>query len=325
MARVFVSAPLPAGMAEKLSGVEHEVVVAPGGEGIYGETFASGAATFDALVTMLTDRVDAALLARSPNVRVVANVAVGIDNIDLDAARARGVVVTNTPGVLSEATADLAFGMLLAAARRIVEGDRMIRAGDFVGWAPTLLVGKQVHGASLGIIGMGRIGQAMARRARGFGMLVAYAQPRRLPEPMERALGATWVGLDELFAGSDFVSLHCPLTPETRGLVNRARLASMRKGSILVNTARGACVDEAALIAALERGPLAAAALDVFEDEPVVPPGLIALPNVVLTPHIASADAPTRRAMAEMAVDNVLAVLGGSEAPNRVAGTNRPS
>jgi glyoxylate reductase len=318
MARVFLSAPLPTGMVEKLAAAEHEVVVGAAGEGVYGEAFESGAATFDALVTMLTDRIDAALLARVPNVRVVANVAVGIDNVDLDAARARGIAVTNTPGVLTEATADLAFGMLLAASRRIVEGDRMIRAGDFVGWAPTLLVGKRVHGASLGIIGMGRIGQAMARRARGFGMLVAYTQTRRLPEPVERALGATWLGIDELFASSDFVSLHCPLTPETREIVSRARLASMRKGSILVNTARGACVDEAALVEALERGPLAAAALDVFEGEPVVPPGLIALPNVVLTPHIGSADAPTRRAMAEMAVANVLAVLGGSEAPNRV-------
>ena len=194
----------------------------------------------------------------------------------------------------------------------------MIRAGDFVGWAPTLLVGKRVSGASLGIVGMGRIGQAMARRARGFGMHVAYAQPRRLDEPIERGVGATWMGVDELFAASDFVSLHCPLTPETRGIVSRARLASMRKGSILVNTARGACVDEAALADALERGPLAAAGLDVFDDEPFVPPRLVAMPNVVLTPHIASADSPTRRAMATMAVDNVLAVLAGNAAPNVV-------
>jgi glyoxylate reductase len=318
VARIFVSAALAGDAVERLTNAQHEVVVAPAGEGIYGETFATGAATFDALVTLLTDRVDSALLALMPNVRVVANVAVGVDNVDLEAARARGVVVTNTPGVLTEATADFAFGMLLAAARRIVEGDRMIRAGDFVGWAPTLLVGKRVHGASLGIVGMGRIGQAMARRARGFGMHVGYSQRRRLDEPVERGLGATWMGLDELFAASDFVSLHCPLTPETRGLVSRARLASMRKGSILVNTARGGCVDEAALADVLERGPLAAAALDVFEDEPVVPPRLIALPNVVLTPHIGSADAPTRRAMAAMAVDNVLAVLGGTAPPNLV-------
>jgi lactate dehydrogenase-like 2-hydroxyacid dehydrogenase len=318
VARVFVSAPLAGDAVERLASAQHDVVVGAAGEGVYGEAFAGGAATFDALVTLLTDRVDQELLARTPALRVVANVAVGVDNVDVEAARARGVVVTNTPGVLTEATADFAFGLLLAAARRIVEGDRMIRAGDFVGWAPTLLVGKRVHGASLGIVGMGRIGQAVARRARGFGMHVAYAQRRRLDEPVERGLGATWMGIDELFAASDFVSLHCPLTAETRGLVNRAHLASMRKGSVLVNTARGGCVDEAALADALERGPLAAAAVDVFEDEPVVPPRLIALPNVVLTPHIASADGPTRRAMAAMAVDNVLAVLGGTEAPNRV-------
>jgi glyoxylate reductase len=319
VARVFVSAPLPGEGVETLAGAGHEVVVGASGEGVYGEAFANGAATFDALVTLLTDRVDAALFAKAPNVRVVANVAVGVDNVDLEAARARGVVVTNTPGVLTEATADFAFALLLAAARRVVEGDRMVRAGDFVGWAPTLLVGKRVHGTSLGIVGMGRIGQAMARRARGFGMHVGYAQRRRLDESVERALGATWVGLDELFATSDFVSLHCPLTPETRGLVSGARLATMRKGSVLVNTARGGCVDEAALAHALERGPLAAAALDVFEDEPVVPPALLALPNVVLTPHIASADAPTRRAMASMAVTSVIAVLAGREVSNRVA------
>jgi glyoxylate reductase len=318
MPRIFVSAPLPGDDVARLA-EPFEVVVGATGEGVYGEAFASGAATFDALLTLLTDRVDAGLLARAPNVRVVANVAVGVDNIDLDACRARGVVVTNTPGVLTEATADLAFGLLLAAARRIVEGDRMIRSGSFVGWAPTLLVGKRLHGASLGIVGMGRIGQAVARRARGFGMPVAYAQPRRLAPEIERALGATWLGLDELFASSELVSLHCPLTPETRGLVTAARLGSMRRGSVLVNTARGACVDEGALADALERGPLAAAGLDVFEHEPLVHPRLHALPNVVLTPHIGSADGVTRRAMTAMAVENALAVLAGREAPNRVA------
>jgi glyoxylate reductase len=318
VARVFVSAPLPGDVLERLTAAGHEVVVGAAGEGVHGEAFAAGAATFDAIVSLLTDRIDAALLAKAPNVKLVANVAVGTDNVDLAATAARGVVVTNTPGVLTDATADLAFGLLLAAARRVAEGDRMIRAGDFIGWAPTLLVGKRVSGASLGIVGFGRIGQAMARRARGFGMHVAYAQPRRHEEAIERALGATWMTADDLFAASDFVSLHCPLTPETRGIASRARLSSMRKGSILVNTARGACVDEDALADALERGPLAAAGLDVFDNEPVVPPRLIALPNVVLTPHIASADAPTRRAMATTAVENVLAVLAGSVAPNVV-------
>ena len=317
MARVFVSAPLPGNAVERLA-AEHEVVVGATGEGVYGEAFTAGAATFDALLTLLSDVIDAPLLARAPSVRVVANYAVGTDNIDLAAWGARGVTVTNTPGVLTEATADLAFGLLLAAARRIVEGDRMVRIGDFTGWAPTLLVGKPVHGASLGILGMGRIGQAMARRARGFGMHIGYTQPRRLDPMFERALGATWMGVDELFSRSDIVTLHCPLTPETRGVVNRARLASMRRGSILVNTARGACVDETALADALERGPLAAAALDVFAEEPIVPRALLPLPNVVLAPHIGSADASTRQAMAAMAVENVLAVLAGRPAVNPV-------
>jgi glyoxylate reductase len=318
MARVFISAPLPGDAVERLTAAGHEALVGSSGEGVSGEAFALGAESFDALITLLTDRVDAPLLARAPKVRVVANYAVGVDNVDLEAARARNVTVTNTPSVLTEATADLAFGMLIAAARRIAEGDRMVRAGDFLGWSPTLLVGKRVAGASLGIIGMGRIGQAMARRARGFGMHVAYSQTRRLDALVERALGATWCTLDELFADSDFVSLHCPLTPATRGIVSRARLEGMRRGSVLVNTARGACVDEGALADALERGPLAAAALDVFEDEPIVPPRLLAQPNVVLAPHIGSADATARRAMTAMAVDNVLAVLSGAAAPNPV-------
>ena len=317
MVRAFVSAPLPGDAVKRLEAAT-EVVVGEVGDGVRGDAFASGASTWGALVTMLTDRVDAALLATVPQVRIVANVAVGVDNIDLEACRARGVVVTNTPGVLTEATADLAFGLLLAAARRIVEGDRMVRGGDFVGWGPSLLVGKRVNGANLGIVGMGRIGQAMARRARGFGMHVAYTQTHRPAPELERALGATWLGLDELFASSDFVSLHCPLTPETHGLVSAARLASMRKGSVLVNTTRGGCVDESALATALERGPLAAAGLDVFHDEPRVESRLQALSNVVMTPHIGSADGPTRRAMADMAVDAVIAVLEGREAGHRV-------
>jgi glyoxylate reductase len=316
--KVFVAAPLPGDAAARLAPTA-EVTIDEAREGVYGEVFVRGAAEWDALITLLTDRIDDALLARAPRVKVVANVAVGVDNIDLDACRARRVVVTNTPGVLTETTADFAFGLLLATARRIAEGDRAVRAGDFVGWAPTLLVGKRVHGASLGIVGLGRIGQAVARRARGFGMRVAYTQPRRLDEAIERALGATWLPLDELVSTSDFVSLHCPLSEATRHLLNRTRLQSMRKGSVLVNVARGACVDEGALADALERGPLAAAGLDVFENEPVVNPRLLALSNVVLTPHLGSADGPTRQAMAAAAVDAVLAVLEGREPPNRVA------
>jgi glyoxylate reductase len=310
MARVFVSSPLPGDGVARLR-ERAEVVVGEEHVGVRAGAFCAGGATFDAIVSLLTDRIDAPLLEHAPALRIVANVAVGVDNVDLAACRARGIIVTNTPGVLTEATADLAFGLLLAASRRIAEGDRLVRRGQFVGWTLSLLLGACVHGAMLGIVGLGRIGQAMARRARGFGMHVLYAQPSRQPLDVERALGAQYEPLDDLFAASDFVSIHCPLTASTRHLVNGTRLARMRPGSVLVNTARGACVDEAALADALERGPLAAAGLDVFEDEPRIHPRLLALPNVVLAPHIGSADRPTREAMARIAVDNVIAVLEG--------------
>jgi glyoxylate reductase len=308
-----VSGPLPGDATERLARA-HDVVVGEERVGVRGEAFTREAPGLDAIVALLTDRIDSALLASAQRLRVVANVAVGVDNVDLEACRARGVVVTNTPGVLSEATADLAFGLLLAAARRIAEGDRMMRRGEFPGWSPTFLLGARVHGATLGLVGMGRIGQAMARRARGFGMHVLYASRGRLAPAMEVALGATHAPLEEVFARSDFVSLHCPLTPETRHIVDASRLARMKPGSVLVNTARGGCVDEAALADALERGPLAAAGLDVFEDEPRVHPRLASRENVVLAPHIGSADVPTRAAMARIAADNVLAVLAGEPA-----------
>ena len=285
-----------------------------------GQGFLREAATFDALVTLFSDRVDATLLDRAPRLRVVANYAVGYDNIDLAACAARGVTVTNTPGVLTEATADLAFGLLLTTARRIAEGDRLVRGGGFRGLTPSLLLGAPVHGATLGLIGLGRIGQAMARRARGFGMRVVYAGRRRAPAEVEHALAATFLPIADLFAGSDFVSLHCPLTPETRHLVDAQRLAGMKAGAILINTTRGAVVDEGALAAALVSGPIGGAGLDVYENEPRVHPALLRLENVVLAPHLGSADRPTRAAMARIAIDNVLAVLAGRPPPNPVAG-----
>jgi glyoxylate reductase len=310
MGRVFVSCPLPGDALERLAR-EHEVVVGEEHVGVRGEAFAPGASGFDAIVSLVTDRVDDALLARTDRLRIVANVAVGYDNIDLGACRGRGVVVTNTPGVLTEATADLAFGLLLTAARRIAEGDRLVRRGAFAGWTPSFLLGARAHGATLGLVGLGRIGQAMARRARGFGMRVLYAERPRPGADVARALGATAVALEELFEQADFVSLHCPLTPETRHLVNAERLGRMKRGAVLVNTARGGCVDEKALATALEQGPLGAAGLDVFEDEPRIHGRLLELENVVLAPHIGSADRPTREAMARIAADNVLAVLSG--------------
>jgi glyoxylate reductase len=307
---VFVSCPLPGDAVERLR-EEHAVVLGQEHVGVRGEAFSSRAHEFEAIVSVVTDLIDAPLLARAARLRIVANVAVGYDNIDVGACAARGVAVTNTPGVLTEATADLAFGLLLAAARRVAEGDRLVRRGAFAGWTPTFLVGSRVHGSTLGLVGLGRIGQAMARRARGFGMPVLYAARTRASQNVERALGATAVSLDELFQLADFVSLHCPLTSETRHLVNAGRLARMKPGAVLVNTARGACVDEGALAHALRVGPIAAAGLDVFEDEPRVDASLLALDNVVLAPHIGSADRPTRVAMAAMAIDNVRAVLAG--------------
>ena len=288
------------------------------GLGVRSAVFTAHEGEFDAILALLTDRIDAELLARAPRVRLVANMAVGVDNVDLAACRARGVAVTNTPGVLTEATADLAFALLLAAARRVAEGDAVVRRGEFPGWTPTTLLGVPVFGSTLGVVGLGRIGQAVARRARGFGMHVYYTQPKRLDERLERALGASYLPIDELFRSCDFVSVHCPLTPETHHIVSRERLQSMKPGSVLVNTSRGPCVDEGALADVLEQKHLAAAGIDVFEREPRVEPRLSSLRNVVLTPHIGSADRRTREAMAGLAADNVIAFARGEPLPTGV-------
>lgn len=318
MDTVFVSGTLPGDVVPRLS-QDFEVVASD--DGVRGTAFAACAARVKAIVALLTDRIDDALLARCPALRVVANVAVGVDNVDLPACAARRVLVTNTPDVLTEATADLAFGLLIDAARRITEGDRLVRAGGgWSGWTPTFMLGTRVHGATLGIVGLGRIGKAVARRARGFGMPVLYTQRTRLDPNLERALGASFVAsVDDLCAASDFVSIHVPLTGETRHLFDTARLAKMRRGAVLVNTARGPIVDELALAHALVHGPLGAAGLDVFENEPKVHPALLSLPNVVLAPHIGSADEPTRVAMARIAAENVLRVLAGEPPLSPVA------
>lgn len=308
---VFVSGDLP-GDALPVLRERFDVVHDVGG--VASGAFSVVASRVRGIVALLTDRIDRQLLASAPELRIVANVAVGVDNVDLDACRERHVIVTNTPDVLTEATADLTFGLLIDAARRITEGDRLVRAGGFTGWTPTFMLGARVHGMKLGIVGLGRIGKAVARRARGFGMHVGYTQRRREFETVERALGATWVpSLDDLCRSSDAITIHTPLTAETRHLFSRERLASMREGSILVNTSRGPIVDEAALAEALERGPLAAAGLDVFEREPLVHASLLTRPNAVLAPHIGSADRPTREAMASTAAANVVRVLDGAE------------
>ncbi|HXG26482.1 MAG TPA: D-glycerate dehydrogenase [Candidatus Binatia bacterium] len=274
----------------------------------------------DGILTLLTDRVDDELLERAgPQLRVVSNFAVGFDNIDVAACTRRGIPVGNTPGVLTETTADLAWALLMAAARRLPEGDRYVREGRWRTWGPMLLMGPDVHGATLGIIGFGRIGQAVARRARGFGMRVLYHNPTRVSPTVEAEYGAEYRTLEGLLPESDFVTLHTVLRPETRGLVNAERLSWMKPTAVLVNTARGPVVDSMALVEALRNRTIAAAALDVTDPEPL-PAGhpLLALDNCLVVPHIASASRATRGRMAAMAAANLLAGLRGERLPTPV-------
>lgn len=265
----------------------------------------------EGLICLVTDTIDGEVLASAPRLRVVANVAVGYDNIDVAAATARRIVVTNTPEVLTETTADFAWTLLTAVARRVVEADQFVRAGKFTRWELMRFLGGDVHGKTLGIFGFGRIGKAVARRARGFNMRILYHDAVRADAATERELGATFVDKTTLLRESDFVTLHVPLLPETRRLIDAADLRLMKRTAYLVNAARGPIVNEAALVEALREGWIAGAALDVYAEEPKVHPGLLSLPNVVLAPHIASASTETRVKMATLAVENCLAVLGG--------------
>jgi glyoxylate reductase len=266
----------------------------------------------EALLCLLTNRVDAGLLDRAPRLRIVANAVVGYEHVDRDACRVRGIVVTNTPDVLTDATADLAMALILSALRGLPQAERSLRAGEFHGWGFRDYLGADLNGRTLGIFGMGRIGQAVARRAAPFGMRVIYHSRTRLSPDDEAALGAEWVDFDGLIARSDVLSLHAPLTPQTRHAIGADALRRMRPGSYLVNTARGALVDEAALVDALRGGPLAGAGLDVYEDELNIHPGLLELPNVTLLPHVGSATRETRTRMAMLAARNVHAVLTGN-------------
>lgn len=258
------------------------------------------------LVPTYIDRVDGPLLDALPTVRHVASYGVGVNHLDLDACRARKVLVTNTPGVLTDATADHAMALLLAAARRVAEGDRTVRAGGWRAVDPAFMLGTEVTGKTLGIVGFGRIGQAMARRARGFDLKLLYSSPRAVDFP-----GARQVPVETLLAESDFVSLHCPLTPQTENLLSRERIARMKPGAVVVNTARGAVVDDDALADALRSGQVAAAGLDVFRDEPRVPAAYLGLDNVVLTPHLGSGSRETRAAMARLVLEDVLRFAKG--------------
>ncbi|HEX4518642.1 MAG TPA: D-glycerate dehydrogenase [Gaiellaceae bacterium] len=267
----------------------------------------------DAVVTLLHDRVDDAFLdAAGEQLKIVANVAVGYDNIDVPACAARSVIVTNTPGVLTDATADIAMALILMSTRRLGEGERLIRSEEPWSWNMFFHLGTGIQGKRLGIVGLGQIGQATARRARAFGMEIAYSGPRRAPEELEAELGASFLPFEELLATSDVVSLHCPLRDETRHLIGARELELMKPSAFLVNTTRGPVVDEEALAEALATGEIAGAGLDVFEREPIVHQGLLGLDNAILLPHLGSATVETRTAMATLAARNVLAVLGGS-------------
>ena len=274
----------------------------------------------DGILTLLTDRVDDELLDRAgPQLRVVSNYAVGFDNVDVPACTRRGIAVGNTPGVLTDTTADLAFALLMASARRIVEGADYVRAGHWRTWGPLLLLGPDVHGATIGIVGFGRIGQAVARRARGFGMRVLYHDVQQAGEDVERDLGATFVPLPDLLAESDFVSLHVNLTEETRHLIDAEALRRMKRTGIVVNTSRGPVVDTDALVSALRDDVIAGAALDVTDPEPLpADHPLLGLANALVVPHIASASRATRGKMAEMAAANLLAGLRGEPLPTPV-------
>jgi len=270
------------------------------------------------LLSVITDAVDEELFASSPELRVVSNVAVGYNNIDVPAATRRGVVVTNTPDVLTDTTADFAWTLLMATARRVVEADRYVREHRWRSWEFMLLLGGDIHGKTLGVVGFGRIGRAVARRALGFNMKVLYQDAVQADPETERELRATRVDFATLMRQSDFVTLHTPLLPETRHLINAESLRLMKKTAYLVNAARGPVVDEAALVQALKENWIAGAGIDVFEDEPKVHPGLLGLTNVVLAPHIASASHETRLRMAMLAVQNCLAVLDGKTPPTPV-------
>jgi glyoxylate reductase len=297
VSRVFVTRRIP---GPALTRVDAEVWAGPGA--VPQETLRARAREAEGLLAMLTDRVDAEVIHGAPSLRALSNYAVGVDNIDLDAATARGIPVGHTPDVLTETTGDLALALMLGIARRLVEGDRAVRAGEWRAWEPEFLLGRDLHGSTVGIIGMGRIGRAVARRVEGFGCTVLASRPTPLAALLER---------------SDFVTLHAPLTPETRGMIGDAALDRMKPTAYLVNTARGALVDQDALGRALRFGRIAGAALDVFDPEPLPSDHpLLDAPNLLVLPHVGSATVATREAMAEMAVDNLLAGLAGERMPN---------
>lgn len=316
--KVFVTREIPAPGLDLLR-AECEVVVNPHDRVVTREELLAGIRGKDGLLCLLTDTIDGEVMdAGLPTLKGIANYAVGFNNIDVAAATQRRLPVSNTPGVLTETTADLAWTLLMATARRIVEADRYMRAGKYQGWAPMLYLGQDIYGKTLGIIGFGRIGEAMARRAHGFGMKVLYYDARRRTPEEERALGVEYRAFEELLSAADFVSLHVNLDASTRHLIGERELGLMKPTAILINSARGPVVDEVALVKALKERTIWGAGLDVFEDEPAMKPGLADCANAVVVPHIASASVETRTKMATMAASNLLAMLKGEPIPNLV-------
>lgn len=321
MPRIFVTRMIPErGLQLLYEAFGRDAVhIAPQDGVIAREDLLAGARGADALLPILTDMVDAEVMdAAGPNLKIIANFAVGYNNVDVMAATQRSIAVSNTPGVLTESTADCAWALMMAAARRLGEGERLLRAGQWAGWGPMMLLGMDVHGKTLGIFGMGRIGQAMARRAAGFGMRVIYHDRSPMPKQQEAALNASFVDKPALLRESDFITIHCPLLPETRHAFGKAEFAAMKLSAVIINTARGPVVDEAALAHALRDGKIFAAGLDVYEEEPAIHPDLLACPNAVLLPHLGSASLETRSRMAEIAARNIVARLKGDPLPNCV-------
>jgi len=315
--KVFVTRRIPQVGLDLLQ-KECEVKVNPHERVLTRQELIDGVKEADGLLCLLTDTIDKEVMDANPKLKIISNYAVGYNNIDVEEATRRGIMVTNTPGVLTDTTADLTWAILMCVARRIVEADRFTRQGKFKQWSPMLFLGSDVHHSTLGIVGFGRIGRAVARRARGFEMKVLYTDVRRAPEKVEEELEAKFVFLDELLSSSDFVSLHAPLLPTTYHLIGEKELRRMKKTAFLINAARGPLVDEKALVRALKEGWIAGAALDVYENEPELTPGLAELDNVVLVPHIGSASTATREKMATMAATNLLAGLKGEVPPNLV-------
>lgn len=313
---VFITRPIPEPAPSMIRALGRPVTMSAEDRPLTRAELLAGVQGREAVLCLLTDTIDAEVLEAAAGCKVFANMAVGFNNIDVAEATRRGILVTNTPGILTDATADLTWALILGVARRVAEGDVEMRAGRFPGWGPLYMLGGDVTGATLGLIGPGRIAAAVARRAAGFEMTVLYHGRR--PSPELDALGARAVCLDELLASSDFVSLHVPLSAETRHLIDAAALQRMKPTAYLVNTARGPVVDEKALVEALRAGTIAGAGLDVYEDEPLMASGLADCPNTVLLPHLGSSTHATRAAMSRMAATNLVAVLEGRRPPNLV-------